>query len=73
MVVLGKASGQNCSGKQKNSFHYLQSGHVGVFDERWASKARFPLPEVTAQVNGSSWRVTGFHYPSTGLKWAYIS
>ena len=29
------------------------------------SKARFPLPELTARVNGPSWRVTGFHYPST--------
>ena len=29
------------------------------------NKARFPLPELTAQVNGPSWRVTGFHYPST--------
>jgi len=28
-------------------------------------KARFPLPELTARVNGPSWRVTGFHYPST--------
>ena len=27
--------------------------------------ARFPLPELTARVNGPSWRVTGFHYPST--------
>ena len=26
-------------------------------------KARFPLPELTARVNGTSWRVTGFHYP----------
>ena len=30
-----------------------------------AYKARFPLPELTARVNGPSWRVTGFHYPST--------
>ena len=32
-----------------------------------AAKARFPLPELTARVrpNGPSWRVTGFHYPST--------
>ena len=30
-----------------------------------SSKARFPLPELTARVNGPSWRVTGFHYPST--------
>ena len=29
------------------------------------SKARFPLPELTARVNGPSWRVTGFHCPST--------
>ena len=29
------------------------------------TKARFPLPELTALVNGPSWRVTGFHYPST--------
>ena len=29
------------------------------------SKARFPLPELTDRVNGPSWRVTGFHYPST--------
>ena len=29
------------------------------------SKARFPLPELTARVNGPSWRVTGFDYPST--------
>ena len=29
------------------------------------TKARFPLPELTARVNGPSWRVTGFHYPST--------
>ena len=28
-------------------------------------KAQFPLPELTARVNGPSWRVTGFHYPST--------
>jgi len=28
-------------------------------------KARFPLPELMARVNGRSWRVTGFHYPST--------
>ena len=28
-------------------------------------KARFPLPELTARVNGPSWRVTGFHYLST--------
>ena len=28
-------------------------------------KARFPLPELTTRVNGPSWRVTGFHYPST--------
>jgi len=26
---------------------------------------QFPLPELTARVNGPSWRVTGFHYPST--------
>ena len=25
------------------------------------NKARFPLPKLTAQVNGLSWRVTGFH------------
>jgi len=31
----------------------------------WQCKARFPLPELTARVNGPSWRVTGFHYPST--------
>jgi len=30
-------------------------------------KAQFPLPELTARVNGPSWRVTGFHYPSTRL------
>jgi len=29
------------------------------------SKARFPLPELTARVNSPSWRVTGLHYPST--------
>ena len=29
------------------------------------SKARFPLPELTVRVNGRSWQVTGFHYPST--------
>jgi len=36
---------------------------------RWylCSKARFPLPELTARVNGQSWRVTGFHYPSTRI------
>jgi len=28
-------------------------------------KARFPLPESTARVNGPSWWVTSFHYPST--------
>jgi len=28
-------------------------------------KARFQLPELAARVNGPSWRVTGFHYPST--------
>jgi len=28
-------------------------------------KARFQLPELTARVNGPSWQVTGFHYPST--------
>jgi len=32
---------------------------------RWHIKAWFPLPELTARVNGPSWRVTGFHYPST--------
>ena len=26
---------------------------------------RFSLPELTARVNGPSWRVTGFHYLST--------
>jgi len=31
----------------------------------WLAKARFPLPELTARVNGPSWLVTGFHYPST--------
>ena len=29
------------------------------------SKARFPLAELTARVNGQIWRVTGFHYSST--------
>jgi len=29
------------------------------------TKDRFPLPELTARVNGPSWRVTDFHYPST--------
>ena len=33
-------------------------------------KARFPLPELTARVNGPSWRVTGFHYPWT---WAVLT
>ena len=33
--------------------------------QRHVSKARFPLPELTARVNGPSWQVTGFHYPST--------
>ena len=32
---------------------------------RWTSKARFPLPELTARVNGPSWQVTGFRCPST--------
>ena len=27
------------------------------------TKARFPLPELMARVNGPSWQVTGFHYP----------
>ena len=31
----------------------------------YETKARFSLPELTARVNGPSWRVTGFHYPST--------
>ena len=40
--------------------------------------ARFPLPELTARVNGPSWRVTGFHYPSTravltGVRFHYPS
>ena len=26
------------------------------------NKAQFPLPELTARVNGPSWPVTGFHY-----------
>jgi len=26
------------------------------------TKARFPLPELTAPVNGPSWWLTGFHY-----------
>jgi len=29
------------------------------------TEARFPLAELTARVNGPSWRLTGFHYPST--------
>jgi len=33
-------------------------------DDVCLTKARFPLPELTARVNGPSWRVTGFHYPS---------
>jgi len=54
-------------------------GHAGYFrkalpEERRQSsdrslltqlKARFPLPVLTVRVNGPSWRVTGFHYPST--------
>ena len=39
-------------------FHCLGLG-LGLRDY-----ARFPLPELTARVNGPSWRVTGFHYPS---------
>ena len=35
------------------------------FREETLMKARFPLAELTAWVNGPSWRVTGFHYPST--------
>ena len=27
--------------------------------------SNFPLPELTARVYGPSWRMTGFHYPST--------
>ena len=34
-------------------------------EEEEVRKARFPLLELTARVNGPSWRVTGFHYPST--------
>jgi len=36
---------------------------VGVGNN--APKAQFPLPDLTVRVNGPSWRVTGFHYPST--------
>ena len=31
----------------------------------FSTQVRFPLPELTARVNGPSWWVTGFHHPST--------
>jgi len=53
-----------------------QAGQVGLiapdsmaidntFRCRVQTKARFPLPELTARVNGPSRWVTGFHYLST--------
>jgi len=41
---------------------------------RFSVSTRFTPPELTAEVNGPSWRVTGFHYPSTravltGARW----
>jgi len=42
---------------------WLMSGNV-AYIQRETIKARFPLPELTARVNGPNWRVTGFHYPS---------
>jgi len=50
--------------------HFLNANSVfTIFRSRlyysFLCKARFPLPELTARVNGPSWRVTGFHYPST--------
>jgi len=46
----------------------VESLHTGPLQPNYATalaKARFPLSELTAQVNAPSWRVTGFHYPST--------
>jgi len=43
----------------------LNSSHPISVCIQVLDKARFPLPKVTALVNGASWRVTGFHYPSS--------
>jgi len=43
---------------------YVQLGAVLRYGKTYV-KARFPLPELTARINGPSWRVTGFHYQST--------
>jgi len=45
--------------------HSALSNPSFPFPSSSPSKARFPLPELTTRVKGPSWRVTGFHYPST--------
>jgi len=52
------------------SLYYLLGNNYFLVKSYWAvtvvgSKARFPLPELTARVNGPSSGVTGFHYQST--------
>jgi len=34
---------------------------TAAYTAGFMNKARFPLAELTARVNGQSWRVTGFH------------
>jgi len=54
-----------------SGWHHVVDTLCSTYSERriicWmrCTKARFPLPELTARVNGPSWQVTGFHYPST--------
>ena len=57
-----------CSTSFWNNFDQLsmpQSLVLCRLHIKMPTKARFPLPELTARINGPSWRVTGFHYPLT--------
>ena len=57
-------------------WYFVMSGyHTAYRTSGLATKARFPLSELTARVNGPSWRVTRFPSPrprlvETGLKLA---
>ena len=45
--------------KDKN-MQPARQNHYQLLAQNVLTKARFPLPELTAGVNGPSWRVTGF-------------
>ena len=62
--VLPRVESYTSDDNSPGSFGWKRSNYFLV-KSNCGSKARFPLPELTARVNGPSWRVTGFHYQST--------